>query len=106
MIDWDLAEGFDWPDPDQAGLYQGMDEEARAHEGDYLLSGIFMLLFERLHSLRGFANCLTDLYTDRTRIEDLADRVVAYDLRVMDNVKAATGDRLHGFTFTDDWQKA
>jgi uroporphyrinogen-III decarboxylase len=62
-----------------------------------------MLLFERLHALRGFENTLTDLYLERERIEMLADRIVEFDLGIIRNVSQRFPGSIHGLWFTDDW---
>jgi hypothetical protein len=62
-----------------------------------------MLLFERMHALHGFEATLTDLYLERERVAALADRIVEFDLQVIRNIGERFGDRIDGFTFTDDW---
>jgi len=62
-----------------------------------------MLLFERMHALRGFANTLTDLYLERERIELLADRIVEFDLGIIQNISERFPGRIHGLLFSDDW---
>ena len=79
---------YRWPDPDDPAYYAGMEERFAGSEGKYVTTGIFMLLFERMHSLRGFENALTDLYAERERIEILADRIVEFDLGIIRNVGA------------------
>jgi hypothetical protein len=103
LADWRALEHYRWPDPDDPAFYEGMAARFEGAEGKYVKTGIFMLLFERMHALRGFENTLTDLYLERERIEALADRIVAFDLRIIENIAARFGDRIHGFSFTDDW---
>mgnify|MGYP005841558619 FL=1 len=103
LADWRALDRFRWPDPDDPALYQGMEERFAGSEGRYVLTGIFMLLFERMHALRGFENTLADLHLERERTELLADRIVEYDLRIMENIARRFPGRIHGFTFTDDW---
>ena len=62
-----------------------------------------MLLFERMHALHGFENTLRDLYLERERIERLADRIVEFDLGIIENIGRRFPGRIHGFSFTDDW---
>jgi hypothetical protein len=94
---------YPWPDPNDPAYYAGMETRFAGTEGRYVLSSIFMLLFERMHSLYGMAQVLTDLYADRARMEDLADRIVAFDLAVIAQLGARFPGRIHGFSFTDDW---
>jgi len=98
--------GYKWPDPDDPAAYAAIPEKlARAEaEGKYVTVGIFMLLFERMHSLRGFARTLEDLYLEPELSAELADRLTEFDCRVIENcVSAAGAGRIHGFGFTDDW---
>jgi len=57
-----------------------MEQRFNGSEGKYIASSIFMLLFERMHSLHGFENTLRDLALEDERVEMLADRIVEIDL--------------------------
>lgn len=103
LEDWDALKTYRWPDPDDPAYYAGMEERFAGSENKYVTTSIFMLLFERMHSLRGMANVLTELYTDRGRMEFLADRIVEFDLAVIRNIGRRFPGRIHGFSFTDDW---
>ncbi|MGQ9632448.1 MAG: uroporphyrinogen decarboxylase family protein [bacterium] len=103
LEDWDNIDKYSWPDPDDPGFYEGMEGRFEGSEGKYVVTGIFMLLFERMHSLRGMENVLAELYTERKRMEYLADGIVEYDLAVIRNISSRFPGRIHGFTFTDDW---
>ena len=104
LEDWDAEIGsYRWPDPEEAWIYEGMEERFAGSEGKYVSTSIFMLLFERMHALCGMSNVLTDLYANRGRMEELADRIVAFDLAIMRNVAERFPGRIHGFGFTDDW---
>ncbi|NLX37487.1 MAG: hypothetical protein GXY68_12450 [Chloroflexi bacterium] len=103
LEDWSAYGHHAWPDPDAAWYYEGMEERFAGSEGKYVTTGIFMLLFERMHSLRGMTNVLTELYTDRGRMEELADRIVDFDVRVIENLGRMFTGRIHGMHFSDDW---
>ncbi|KKM28026.1 hypothetical protein LCGC14_1568800 [marine sediment metagenome] len=94
---------FPWPDADDPALYEGMEQRFEGAEGKYVTTGIFMLLFERMHALAGFEQTLMALYADRARMEALADRIVRFDLGIIRNISGRFGGRIHGFSFTDDW---
>ncbi len=103
LADWDALAHYRWPDPGNPAFYEGMEAHF-ADAGDrYILTGIFMLLFERMHALHGFENTLRDLYLERERIELLADRIVAFDLGIIENIGRRFPGQIHGFSFTDDW---
>ena len=107
----DLAamKDFPWPDGDDPRRYQNvpqrLDEIAAdpARRDKFLTTGIFMLLWERMHSLHGFERCMLDLMDDRPEIHELADRIVDYDLAVIRNMSRIAGTRIRALTFTDDW---
>jgi len=97
---WDT---YDWPDGDNPAFFEGVAERLDNPNQRYGTCGIFMLLFERMHSLCGFEKVLTDLYIDRARMEELADRIVAFDLKIIRNMGRLAGDAVDALTFTDDW---
>lgn len=103
LEDWADEATYRWPDPDDPAYYAGMEGRFSGSEDKYVLTSIFMLLFERMHSLRGMTNVLTELHTDRGRMAYLADRIVDFDLRVIENIGTRFPGRIHGFSFTDDW---
>ena len=103
LEDWDSIDDFSWPDPDNPELYEGMEERFKDSDGKYVRTNLFMLLFERIHSLRGFENTLTDFYLERERIIKLADRIVEYDLGIIRNIAQRFPGRIHGMIFSDDW---
>jgi uroporphyrinogen decarboxylase len=103
LADWRAWDAYRWPDPDDPAFYDGMEARFAGSEGKYVRTGIFMLLFERMHSLHGFEDTLTDLYLEREHSEALADRIVEFDLGIIENIRRRFGDRVHGFSFTDDW---
>jgi len=94
-----------FPDYDDDSRYVDAPEalEAAQGAGKYVTVGIFMVLFERMHTLYGFENVLCDLVLDRPAMERLADHIVDVHLRLVENVRRRFGDAVHGFTMTDDW---
>jgi uroporphyrinogen decarboxylase len=103
LADWRAIDHFQWPDPDDPAFYEGMEERFARSEGKYVTTGIFMLLFERMHTLHGFQNTLLDLHLERERMEMLADRIVDFNLGIIDNISRRFPGSIHGLTFSDDW---
>ena len=103
LSDWSALDHYDWPDPDDPAFYAGMQERFAGSDGKYILTSIFMLLFERMHTLHGFQNTLADLYLERARIVKLADRIVEFDLGIIENIARRFPGQIHGLSFTDDW---
>ncbi len=93
------------PDYDQDWLYEGCEEALRRaeREGRYTVSGIFMVLFERMHALAGFENVLVGLLADRQNAGALADIIVENRISFVRNMQERFGDRLDAFGMTDDW---
>lgn len=100
---WDKLDSFRWPDPDNPAFFDGMERRVENPNEKYLLTNIFMLLFERMHALRGYENTLADLYLEREKIEMLADRIVEFDLRMIENISSRFPGQIQGLSFTDDW---
>ncbi|UCF98343.1 MAG: hypothetical protein JSV89_02125 [Spirochaetaceae bacterium] len=94
---------YRWPDPDNPRFYAGMDRMLPGSNDKYVLTGIFMLLFERIHSLRGFENTMVDLLERPKLFNRIADNVEAFGIGVIKNLADRFGNTIHGFTFTDDW---
>ena len=100
---WAKLGSYRWPDPDDPGFYDGMDARFDGGEGKYYITGIFMIFFERLHSLRGFENLLMDLYVEQEKIADLADRVVQIQIGIIENISRRFPGMIDGISFSDDW---
>ncbi|MGE5530048.1 MAG: uroporphyrinogen decarboxylase family protein, partial [Patescibacteria group bacterium] len=103
LADWSALKSFAWPDPDDPAFYAGMEERLAAAGDRYVMTSVFMLLFERMHALHGFENTLADLHLERGRLEELADRIVAFDLGLIENISRRFPGAIQGFSFTDDW---
>ena len=71
--------------------------------GKYVWAGIFMVLFERMHTLHGFENTMIGLIADRPAMAALADRIVDVQLSLIENVSRRFPGRVHGWNMTDDW---
>lgn len=103
LQDWDNLATYEWPNPDDEKFYVGMEKQFEGSEGKYVITDIFGLLFERMHHLRGFENALMDLYIEREKAEMLADRIVEFDIRVIENISKRFPGRIHGLNYGDDW---
>ncbi len=103
LADWASVKSFVFPDADNPAFYKGMEQFFEVDEEIYRCTGIFMLLFERMHALRGFENTLLDLCAEPERIGWLADRIVDFNLGIIRNIHQRFGNQIHGFSFTDDW---
>ncbi|OGJ87971.1 MAG: hypothetical protein A2268_03785 [Candidatus Raymondbacteria bacterium RifOxyA12_full_50_37] len=103
LDDWSKLDSYQWPDPDNPRFYEGMEREFAGSQGKYVQTGIFMLLFERMQGLRGFENVLMDLIIEPEKAAMLADRIVDFDILIIENISRRFPGKIHGFEFTDDW---
>ena len=100
--DLDTASFPDYSDDSRyVNVEQALDKAES--EGKYITCGIFMVLFERMHSLHGFENTLVDLYTDRPAMVALADRIVEVHVQFVQEVAKRFPGRIDGWGMTDDW---
>ena len=100
---WDRLADYIFPDAESPAFYEGMDEAFSGLEGKYIRTDIFMLIFERMQALRGYENCLTDFYVYPDEANNLADRIVEFDLGIIRNISQRFPGRIHGMGFTEDW---
>ena len=103
LADWSALDRYRWPDADDPRFYEGMEEALEGHEDKYVCTKIFMLLFERMHALRGFENTLVDLIMERKKTVMLADRIVEFNLAIIENLARRFPGIIHGLWFTEDW---
>ncbi|MCE9559992.1 MAG: hypothetical protein K8R88_13715 [Armatimonadetes bacterium] len=92
----------DYRDPTRYVAVDAALQQAEA-AGQYRVAFVFMVLFERMHSLHGFENTLMDLYADRPAMEALADRIVETHLTFVREVARRFPGRIDGWCMTDDW---
>jgi uroporphyrinogen decarboxylase len=90
----DLIESFDWPDPDNPGLVEGVRERVEAIKqlGDYAL--VLELpggVVHRGYAMRGFEQYLKDLYKHPEFVTRLMDKLAEYWIRCAENVIAVAG---------------
>ena len=98
---------FPWPDGDDARRYvstwKWLDELCWPAKRDkYVIAGIFMILWERMHTLHGFENCMMDLMDDTPEIHELAERILEYDIQIVRNMHRICGSSVQGFSFSED----
>lgn len=104
LENWNNLFSYQFPDPDNPAFYEGMEERSRKIDRDkYIKTQISFVLFERLHMLRDFENLMVDFYEDREKLEALADRVVEFDLRMIENISRRFPGLIDAMRFTDDW---
>ena len=103
LADWEALDHYRWPDPDDPAFYAGMEERFEGSAGKYISSSIFMLLFERMHSLHGFEATLTDLLLEREPYRDAGRPHRRVQPGHHPQIASRFPGQIHGFGFTDDW---
>lgn len=91
---------FPFPDPNDPGRYAFFDDVIGATEDGVFLVSLGFSLFERAWTLAGMENVLMAMATDRDFADALLDRIVEFDLAVIENACAHDIDI---FRFGDDW---
>lgn len=96
--DWENADDFftTFPNPESPALITKKVEKS----DKYLLSGWWYCFFERLWSLRGMENALTDFYLYPEAIHRLFSKLTDFYIRAMERVKEAWD--VDGFFVSDD----
>lgn len=97
---YDLLEGYAFPDPALPGRFAEADKRLKGRGDRYAQSVVWFTLFERLWLLRGFENMLMDPYLNGGAFATLRDRVLAYNLAIIDQWVARGVDAVF---FSDDW---
>jgi uroporphyrinogen decarboxylase len=89
-----------FPDPYLPGRFDAADGQLGQRCDRYVRSVVWFTLFERLWMLRGFENMLMDPYTNERNFCRLRDRIVEYNLAIIDQWIERGVD---GVFFSDDW---
>jgi uroporphyrinogen decarboxylase len=114
MVDPPLAEAsvadletYPWPDPHDPGRYRGLAEEVRYlyENTDYALvaSAIGQGIFEQAQWLRGPQQFLTDLLVNKEFALRLIEKVVEFQLAVMERYMEIVGPYVQMVETSDDY---
>jgi uroporphyrinogen decarboxylase len=102
----EAVEAFDWPDPDNPGIVEGLRERVDEIKalGDYFvchyLPGGFV---HRGYAMRGFEAYLKDIYKNREFLLSLIDHLTDFWVRVAHNTISAVGpENVDGVFFGED----
>jgi uroporphyrinogen decarboxylase len=91
---------YAFPDPALPERLASMDRLPQERGERYARGSVWFTLFERLWMLRGFENALIDPYLEPQHFSRLRDRILAFNLDVIDAWLARGVD---GIFFSDDW---
>lgn len=89
-----------FPDPHLSDRFAAVDAQLKERGDRYVQAVVWFTLFERLWMLRGFENMLTDPYLYEEEFCRLRDRIVEYNLAIIDQWLKRGVDAIF---FSDDW---
>ncbi len=105
LADWSQLDAYlarSMPDPRAPGRLDGVLPAIRAHgETKYLCGMIHLMLFERLHCLRGMENTLADFHLFPDEVHRLLDALTDYCVELV-RAWAQLGG-VDALFLTDDW---
>ncbi|MDP7348649.1 MAG: uroporphyrinogen decarboxylase family protein, partial [Phycisphaeraceae bacterium] len=87
------------PDPHLPARWAQFDEQIRQHADRYVVGNAQYLCYDRLAFLLGTAETLEALLLHPAEVQELMDRIVAFELEIVDEL-AQRG--VHGIRFWDD----
>lgn len=103
LKDLDALEAYPFPDPYDPDLFEGLEEALAAAGDKFVQINSPFCMFERLHFLRGFEEVMKDLVTRPDRLEALLDKIIDYQIGIVEMAGQLGKGRIHCFDTTDDW---
>lgn len=100
LVTTENLDDYQLPDPDDASRYAGYEEVLRQKDDRFVVVNHGFSLFERAWTLVGMENLLMALVADKGFAHDLLDRILDFNLRVIENACAYDIDAM---MFGDDW---
>ncbi len=92
--------GYTFPEPDLARNASTIAAMLARWPDRYRVAGVGFSMFERAWTLRGMENLLTDMVLNPAFVDDLLDRILAYNLQAIDHMLTLDVDCIR---FGDDW---
>ena len=102
LITCDNYADFEFPDPNSPVLFGEKEAHIKTEreKGKSVLGNLGFSLFERIWTLMGMEVVLISMMIDKTFINAVLDRILEYNLRVIENACKLDID---GMRFGDDW---
>ena len=95
-------EGYQFPDPKDPILYEGMEEKIKANPDKFIIYSIGFSLFERSWTLRGMENVFMDFMMYPDFYKELLNKIADFNIAVTSYV-AETYPEIDAFYYGDDW---
>lgn len=93
-------DSYELPDPLDPRRYSHLPLECKQQKDRFILCAFGFALFERAWSLRGMEQLLMDMIQDPGYVDALLDRILEYNLSIIDEVIKYDIDAIQ---FGDDW---
>ncbi len=103
LKDLDSIDTYPFPDSHNPELFDGLETALSRSDDKFVQLNSPFCLFERLHFLYGFDTAMRDLILDQSRMEKLLDRIIAYQIGIVEEAGRLGKGRIHCFDTTDDW---
>ena len=100
LVNKDNVKDFTFPEPDNPLIYKTFKEEIPKNKDKFIVASLGFSLFERAWSLAGMENVLMSMAIDKDFINVLLDRILEYNLKVIENCCKFEIDAM---IFGDDW---
>jgi uroporphyrinogen decarboxylase len=101
----EMLEGFDWPDPNDPGLFEGLKEKSESlrKETDYaIVLNLGLGIMHQCWFMRGFAEWLMDLSLNKDFAGCFLDKAADLWIKISENALDAVGDNVDVLCFGDD----
>ncbi len=95
-------DGYEFPDPNDPILYEGMEEKIKANSEKFALYSIGFSLYERYWCLRGMENSMMDFMMYPEFCKKLLGKIADFNIAVIKNIVTRFPE-VDGIYFGDDW---
>ncbi len=100
LVALDAIDAYEFPDPDEQWMYEDFAAKVAGDDDCLNVVKTGYILFERAWSLVGMENMLMYMITEKEFVHSLLDRILEYNLKVVENIAAYDIDAVY---FGDDW---
>jgi uroporphyrinogen decarboxylase len=96
LPDWEELDQFlaHFPDPNEAGNFNGIEEQVRYADGRYVAGGWWRLFHERFWSIRGMENLMLDYYDNMEGLKIIGKRLIEFYKIIIDRYSFAGCDAI------------
>ncbi|MBD3183599.1 uroporphyrinogen decarboxylase [Candidatus Poribacteria bacterium] len=100
LINDENIDEYEFPNPDDPSRYRNYKPLISSNKDGFIVSNLGFSLFERAWTLTGMENLLIAMGTDPDFIHDLLERILQYNLKIIQN---ACSFDIDAMMFGDDW---